>query len=177
MNYSVADAIASMGGDATTGRTADISAILPYGIAPGSKVVMRREKAAAEQVTLGLRCSFSVNLPSCCSSAGRFVSSLSFRRSSPSAPVAPRAGLWLWFESELCKVCPPVAYGILWLMSSAHDIIAVTAPLPTLRSTTNCRGHTAATIAQGEVYEGKRKLISLLRGLRCSRAKRGRAGA
>ncbi|CAM9683132.1 unnamed protein product, partial [Laminaria digitata] len=38
-----------MGGDAKTGRTGDISAILPFGIAPGAKAVMRREKMAAEQ--------------------------------------------------------------------------------------------------------------------------------
>lgn len=50
MNYSVADAIASMGGDAASGRTGDISAILPYGIAPGAKAVMRKEKKAAEEV-------------------------------------------------------------------------------------------------------------------------------
>lgn len=50
MNYSVADVIASMGGDAISGRTADISAILPYGIAPGAKAVMRKEKKAAEEV-------------------------------------------------------------------------------------------------------------------------------
>lgn len=50
MNYSVADAIASMGGDAVSGRTGDISAILPYGIAPGAKAVMRKEKKAAEEV-------------------------------------------------------------------------------------------------------------------------------
>lgn len=51
MDYSVADAITAMGGDAATGRTdGDISAILPFGIAPGAKLVMRREKMAAEQV-------------------------------------------------------------------------------------------------------------------------------
>lgn len=50
MNYSVADAIAALGGDATSGRTGDISAILPYGIAPGAKAVMRKEKKAAEEV-------------------------------------------------------------------------------------------------------------------------------
>lgn len=50
MDYSVADAIAAAGGDAATGRSGDISAILPFGIAPGAKVVMRREKMAAEQV-------------------------------------------------------------------------------------------------------------------------------
>ena len=49
MDYSVADAIASGGGDAATGGGGDISAILPFGIAPGAKVVMRREKLAAEQ--------------------------------------------------------------------------------------------------------------------------------
>ena len=53
MNYSVADAIASMGGDAVSGRTGDISAILPYGIAPGAKAVMRKEKKAAEEVRQG----------------------------------------------------------------------------------------------------------------------------
>ncbi len=46
MNYSVADAIASVGGNTET----DISAILPYGIAPGAKAVMRKEKKAAEEV-------------------------------------------------------------------------------------------------------------------------------
>lgn len=50
MNYSVADVIASMGGDAISGRAADISSILPYGIAPGAKAVMRKEKKAAEEV-------------------------------------------------------------------------------------------------------------------------------
>lgn len=51
MHYSVADAISATGGDAASGRTdGDISAILPFGIAPGAKVVMRREKMAAEQV-------------------------------------------------------------------------------------------------------------------------------
>lgn len=50
MNYSVADAIAAMGGDATSGRTGDISAILSYGIAPGAKAIMRKEKKAAEEV-------------------------------------------------------------------------------------------------------------------------------
>lgn len=46
MNYSVADAIASVGGSTET----DISAILPYGIAPGAKAVMRKERRAAEEV-------------------------------------------------------------------------------------------------------------------------------
>ena len=49
MDYSVADAIAASGGDAATGRSGDISAILPFGIAHGAKMVMRREKMAAEQ--------------------------------------------------------------------------------------------------------------------------------
>lgn len=53
MNYSVADAIASIGGDAVSGRMGDISAILPYGIAPGAKAVMRKEKKAAEEVRTG----------------------------------------------------------------------------------------------------------------------------
>lgn len=50
MNYSVADAIASVGGDAASLETGDISAILPYEIAPGAKAVMRKEKRAAEEV-------------------------------------------------------------------------------------------------------------------------------
>lgn len=51
MNYSVADAITAMGGDEFSGRAAcGISNLLPFGIAPGAKVVMRREKAAAEHV-------------------------------------------------------------------------------------------------------------------------------
>lgn len=48
MSFSVADAIAAAGGD----QTSDISAILPQGIAPGAKLIMRREKAAAEEVRL-----------------------------------------------------------------------------------------------------------------------------
>ncbi|CAN0054076.1 unnamed protein product [Scytosiphon promiscuus] len=49
MNYSVADAIAAKGGDAASLETGDISALLPYGIAPGAKAVMRKEKKAAEE--------------------------------------------------------------------------------------------------------------------------------
>lgn len=51
MNYSVADAIAATGGDGDLrGTSSEISDLLPFGIAPGAKVVMRREKAAAEHV-------------------------------------------------------------------------------------------------------------------------------
>lgn len=51
MNYSVADAITAMGGGEFSSRAAcGISDLLPFGIAPGAKVVMRREKAAAEHV-------------------------------------------------------------------------------------------------------------------------------
>lgn len=49
MNYTVADVIASMGGDASSRRSGNISAMLRFGIAPGAKAIMRREKAAAEE--------------------------------------------------------------------------------------------------------------------------------
>lgn len=50
MDYNVADAIASMKRGGTMGSAGDISAALPFGIAPGAKIVMRREKMAAHEV-------------------------------------------------------------------------------------------------------------------------------
>lgn len=46
MNFSVVDAIAS-----ARGNVQDVSALLPHGIAPGAKTVMRRERDAAEYVS------------------------------------------------------------------------------------------------------------------------------
>lgn len=45
MDISVADVIALIGGNKV-----DVSSFLPHGIAPGAKLVMRRERAAAEEV-------------------------------------------------------------------------------------------------------------------------------
>lgn len=51
MDISIADVIASTGGNKE-----DVSSLLPHGIAPGAKLVMRRERAAAEEVTYPVFC-------------------------------------------------------------------------------------------------------------------------